>query len=273
MQTNKIVIEAGRAELNYWRDLWVFRELFYILAWRDIKVRYKQTAIGAAWGIIRPLLTTIIFTLVFSRVAKLGSPQGIPYSILVFSGMLPWQFFSSALAESGNSLVGNSNLISKVYFPRMIIPVSSIMTSFVDFGISFCILIAMMVFYKFIPDPKIILLPLFILMALAAALGFGLFSTALNVRYRDFKYIIPFVIQIGLYITPVGFSSNLIPDEWRNLYSINPMVSIVDGFRWCILGEPLYVPGLMISSAVIIFFLWLGISYFRKTEKGFADEI
>ena len=273
MQTNRVIIEPGRGEKNYWKDLWLFRELFYILSWRDIKVRYKQTVIGAAWSIIRPLLTTIIFTLVFSRVAKLDAPNGAPYAIMVFAGMLPWQFFANALGEASNSLVGNANLVSKVYFPRMIIPASSIITSLVDFGISFLLLVAMMLFYQYVPDIKIVLLPVFILMALMAAFGVGLYITALNVKYRDFRYIIPFIVQIGLYVSPVGFSSSVIPEKWRLWYSINPMVGVVDGFRWCILGEPLYYPGFIISILVISIFLWIGVVYFRKTEKSFADNI
>ena len=270
---SRIIIEPGRAEKNYWRDLWLFRELFYILSWRDIKVRYKQTVIGAAWSIIRPLLTTIIFTIVFSRVAKLNAPVGVPYALLVFAGMLPWQFFANALAEASNSLIGNSNLISKVYFPRMIIPASAVITSLVDFAISFFLMILMMIYYQYMPDIKMVLLPAFVVMALLAAFGTGLYITALNVKYRDFRYIIPFVIQIGLYVTPVGFSSSVVPQQWRLLYSFNPMVGVVDGFRWSILGEPMYWPGFFVSVFVIVFFLFVGIAYFRKTEKSFADNI
>ncbi|MBS1980344.1 MAG: ABC transporter permease [Bacteroidetes bacterium] len=273
MKSDRIIIEAGRTEKNYWRDLWHFRELFYILSWRDIKVRYKQTVIGAAWSIVRPLLTTIIFTIVFSRVAKLGSPPGVPYAIMVFCGMLPWQFFANAMSEASNSLIGNANLVSKVYFPRMIIPASSIITSLVDFGISFLLLLCMMVFYQYVPDVKIFLLPLFVVMAFLAAFGVGVYLTALNVRYRDFRYIIPFIVQFGMYVTPVGFSSDVVPAKWRLVYSLNPMVGVVDGFRWCIIGQPIYIPGFLISIAVIVVFLYLGISYFRKTEKSFADNI
>ncbi len=273
MSLNRITIEPGRSEKNYWRDLWLFRELFYILSWRDIKVRYKQTVVGGLWSIIRPLLTTIIFTLVFSRVAKLGAPTGVPYAIMVFAGMLPWQFFANALSEASNSLIGNSNLISKVYFPRMIIPASSIITSLVDFAISFCLLVGMMLLYHFTPSIKIILLPVFIGLALLTAFGVGLYVTALNVRYRDFRYIVPFIVQIGLYITPVGFSSSVVPEKWRLLYSLNPMVGVVDGFRWCIINEPIYWPGLLASILIMIFFLWAGIFYFRRTEKSFADNI
>ena len=273
MNSNRIIIEPGRTEKNYWRDLWLFRELFYILSWRDIKVRYKQTVIGAAWSILRPLLTTLIFTVVFIRVAKLGGPPGVPYTILFFTGMLPWQFFANALFEASNSLIGNTNLISKVYFPRLIIPASSIITSLVDLAISFAILLAMMVYYQFVPDIKILLLPIYIILSMLAALGIGLYITALNVKYRDFRYIIPFVIQIGMYVTPVGFTSNVVPVEWRLWYSINPMVGVVDGFRWCLLGEPMYLPGQILSISIIVGFLILGIWYFRNTEKSFADNI
>lgn len=269
-----IEIEAGKAEKNYWKDIWLFRELFYILAWRDIKVRYKQTVLGLSWSIIRPLLTTIIFTVVFNRVAKMSAPPGVPYAILVMSGMLPWQFFANALSESSNSLIGNANLISKIYFPRLIIPASSIVTSLVDFLITIGLLFLMMAYYQFLPDLKIVFLPLFLLLALVVSLGVGLYMTALNVKYRDFRYIIPFVIQIGIYLTPVGFSSSEVPAKWRLLYSLNPMVAVVDGFRWCIIGkEELYMPGLFTSSVIALLLLCLGIWYFRKTEKSFADNI
>lgn len=274
MPPNKIIIENGRAERNYWRDLWAFRELFYILSWRDIKVRYKQTVLGAAWSILRPLLTTIIFTIVFNRVAKLQAPGATPYAILVLSGMLPWQFFSTAIGDASNSLIGNTNLISKVYFPRLIIPASSIMTSLVDFGITFLILLVMMGYYQYTPDVRILFLPFFVLLAFIAALGLGLYVTALNVKYRDFRYVIPFAIQIGLYISPVGWSSSIVPEKWRLLYSLNPVVGVIDGFRWCIMGgNELYLPGFLLSVLVTFFFLYLGVWYFRKTEKTFADNI
>lgn len=271
--SQEIVIEAGRSERNYWKDIWRYRELFYILSWRDIKVRYKQTVIGAAWSIVRPVLTTIIFTIVFSRVAKLGYAGAAPYALMVYAGMLPWQFFSNALTEASNSLIGNTNLISKVYFPRLIVPASSVITSMVDFAISFGILLVMLVIYQFLPPWQIIILPFFIVLSFLAAFGTGLYITALNVKYRDFRYIIPFIVQFGLYITPVGFASSNIPIKWRLLYSLNPMVGIIDGFRWCILGDEMYWPGFLVSVAVILFFLWLGIWYFRRTEKSFADNI
>jgi lipopolysaccharide transport system permease protein len=274
LQNAELVIEAGKNEKNYWLDLWRYRELFYILTWRDIKVRYKQTVIGAAWSIIRPVLTMIVFTVIFSKVAKLPTEGNAPYAIMVFAAMLPWQFFSNSLSESSNSLVGNANLISKIYFPRLIIPASSVITSFVDFLISFGILILMMIGYRYMPDWKIILLPLFLVLSFLSAFGVGLLLTALNVKYRDFRYIIPFIVQFGLYISPVGFSSSIVPQKWRMLYSLNPMVGVIDGFRWCILGENnIYIPGFLLSTGITLLFLALGLWYFRKTEKKFADHI
>lgn len=270
----ELIIEAGRTEKNYWRDLWLFRELFYILSWRDIKVRYKQTVFGAAWSIIRPLLTMIIFTIIFGRVAKLPTEGSAPYAIMVYAAMLPWQFFANALAEASNSLIGNSNLITKIYFPRMIIPASSVIVSLVDFAISFVLMLLLMAWYRFLPPPQILLLPVFILMAFLASFGIGLYITALNVKYRDFRYVIPFIVQFGLYVSPVGFSSSVVPAKWRLLYSLNPMVGIIDAFRWCILGEQkMDWENFLVSLAVILFFLWFGIRYFRKTEKSFADNI
>ncbi|MEO6670912.1 MAG: ABC transporter permease [Ferruginibacter sp.] len=268
-----LIIAPGRAGKNYWQDLWRFRELFYILSWRDIKVRYKQTVIGAAWSIIRPLLTTIIFTVVFQRIAKLDSPPGVPYALMVFAGMLPWQFFSNALSESSSSLIGNANLITKVYFPRMIIPASSVITSLVDFAISFVILLGFCVWYGFLPSWHIIFLPLFILLSFTCAFGIGLYLTAVNVKYRDFRYIIPFIVQFGLYISPVGFSSANIDEKYKILYSLNPMVGIIDGFRWCILGDSMHWQSFLVSVFITLLFLWLGIYYFRRMEKTFADNI
>ena len=272
---SQIIIEAGRAEKNYWRDLWRYRELFQVLAWRDISVRYKQTIIGVAWAVIRPFLTMVVFTVIFGKVAKLPSEGTAPYALLVFAGMLPWTFFSTALAEASNSLIGNANLISKVYFPRLIVPTATVVVALVDFLISFTVLAAMMVWYQFLPGWQILLLPVFILIAFLASLGPGLWITALNVKYRDFRYIIPFLVQFGLYVSPVGFSSSVVPEQWRLLYSLNPMVGVIDGFRWCILrGEsPIYWPGFYLSLAVTAFFLWLGIRQFRKMEKTFADLI
>src|SRR5437867_4959798 len=251
-----IVIEAGRTENNYWTDLWRYRELFLILAWRDISVRYKQTIIGVAWAIIRPFLTMVVFTVIFGRIAGLPS-SGTPYALLVFAAMLPWSLFSTALGEASNSLIGNERLISKVYFPRLIIPTATVVTAFVDFLISFVILLGLMVYYRVAPNWSILLLPLFIVMALLASLGPGLWITALNVKYRDFRYVIPFLVQFGLYVSPVGFSSDVIPPKWRPIYSLNPIVGVIDGFRWCILGRasPLHWPSFAVSIALVGFFL------------------
>ena len=270
-----LIIDPGRSEKNYWTDLWRYRELFLILAWRDISVRYKQTIIGILWAIIRPFLTMVVFTVIFGRIAKLPSDGSTSYALLVFAAMLPWSLFSNALSESSNSLISNANLIGKVYFPRLIIPAATLVTAFIDFLISFIILIGMMLYYQFAPSWPILFLPAFILLALLASLGPGLWITALNVKYRDFRYIIPFVVQFGLYVSPVGFSSNIVPEQWRLLYNLNPMVGVIDGFRWCILGgdSPIYMPGFLLSLAIIAFFLWLGVSRFRKMEKTFADLI
>jgi lipopolysaccharide transport system permease protein len=270
-----LIIEPGRTEKNYWTDLWRYRELFLILAWRDIAVRYKQTIIGVAWALIRPFLTMVVFTVIFGKVAKLPSEGGAPYSLMVFAAMLPWSLFSTSLSEASNSLIGNEKLISKVYFPRLIIPTATVVTAFVDFLISFGMLLALMVYYQFAPGWNLALLPLFMLLALLTSLGPGLWITALNVKYRDFRYVIPFLVQFGLYVSPVGFSSSVIPEKWRLLYSLNPMVGVIDGFRWCILGgeRAIYWPGFLLSLAIVSFFLWLGISRFRKMEKSFADII
>jgi len=270
-----LVIEPGRAEKNYWSDLWRYRELFIVLAWRDISVRYKQTIIGVLWAIIRPVLAMGVFTLVFSRIAKLPSDGSAPYALMVFAAMLPWSLFSNALSESSGSLINNASLIGKIYFPRLIIPTAALLTAFVDFLISFIILIGMMAYYQFAPGWRMLLLPAFTVLALMASLGPGLWITALNVKYRDFRYIIPFVVQFGLYVSPVGFSSNNVPEHWRLIFSLNPMVGVIDGFRWCILGgnSPLYVPGFLLGIAIIAFFLYLGLSRFRKMEKKFADLI
>lgn len=268
-----LVIEAGRSDRQYWKDLWRYRELFYFLAWRDILVRYKQTTIGFAWALIRPLLTMIVFTLVFSKLAKL--PSDVPYPILVFAALLPWQFFANAFTEAGNSLISNANMISKVYFPRLVVPISAVIVSFVDFLISGVILVGLMAWYGFSPDWRILTLPLFILVAIAAAVGAGLWIAALNVKYRDFRYIVPFVVQLGLYVSPVGFSSAIVPEQWRLLYSLNPMVGVIDGFRWAILGgnTQIYWPGFLLSLGLVSLLLITGIVYFRKTEKSFADVI
>ncbi|MEI7816631.1 MAG: ABC transporter permease [Desulfuromonadales bacterium] len=271
----RLVIEAGRTERHYWADLWRYRELFYFLAWRDILVRYKQTAVGVAWALVRPLLTMIVFTLIFGKLGKFPSEGAAPYSIMVFAAMLPWQFFANSLSEASNSLIGNSNLISKVYFPRLIIPTSSVITSFVDFLISGLIMIGLMAWYQYVPSWRIFTLPFFIAIAFAAAMGIGLWLTALNVKYRDFRYIVPFIVQFGLYVSPVGFSSSVVPVKWRLLYSLNPMVGVIDGFRWAILGGDVRIfwPGFFLSNGLVLLFLLTGIWYFRRTEKTFADVI
>lgn len=268
-------IEAGRTEAQYWKDIWRYRELFYFLAWRDILVRYKQTFIGIAWALIRPFLTMIVFSIVFGKIAQLPSDGEAPYPILVFAAMLPWQFFASALSECSNSLITNANLISKVYFPRLVVPTSAVIVSFVDFLISGIILLGLMAWYDYVPSWRIIALPIFTGIAFAAAMGGGLWLAALNVQYRDFRYIVPFIVQFGLYISPVGFSSNVVPQQWRLLYSINPMVGVIDGFRWSILGEnaALYWPGFILSLLLVSAFLISGIAYFRQMERIFADVI
>jgi lipopolysaccharide transport system permease protein len=270
----ELVIEAGRTERQYWKDLWRYRELFYFLAWRDILVRYKQTAIGIVWALIRPFLTMVVFTVVFGTLAKLPS-EGAPYPILVFAAMLPWQFFANALSECSNSLITNANLISKVYFPRLIVPSSAVIVSFVDFMISGMILLGLMAWYNFVPSWRILTLPIFILIAFAAAMGGGLWLAALNVEYRDFRYIVPFIVQFGLYISPVGFSSSIVPQQWRLLYSLNPMVGVIDGFRWAILGGEsiIYLPGFILSTGIVVLLLISAIWYFRKMERTFADVI
>lgn len=276
MQT---ILEAGRAEKNYWRDLWRYRELFQVLAWRDLSVRYKQTVIGVAWAVVRPVLTMLVFTFVFGTVANLKSHGTAPYALMVFAGLLPWQFFSTALTDSSNSLTTNANLISKVYFPRLIVPTATIVVAFVDFAISFVLLLGMMIIYQFVPPWQIIFIPVFVALCFLTSLGPGLWITSLNVKYRDFRYVIPFIIQFGLYLTPVGFTKDVIlakiPENLHFVYNMNPMVGVIDGFRWCILGgpPPFLEPAFLIGIGVTIFLLWLGIRQFRKMEKTFADLI
>jgi lipopolysaccharide transport system permease protein len=273
---HQIIIEPGRTEKNYWKDLWRFRELFYILSWRDVKVKYKQTALGVIWSVLRPLLVMIIFTVVFNRFAKLSADIDAPYALFVFTAMLPWQFFSSALTECSNSLVANTNLITKVYFPRLIVPASAVIASFVDFLISLVLLFILLIYYQFLPPIQILLLPVFLLLSFLTSFSIGLYLTALNVKYRDFRYIIPFIVQFGLYVSPVGFSSSIVPQKYRLLFDLNPMVGVIDGFRWCILGGSLNTDSkisISISIGLSIVMLIIAIRYFRSTEKTFADII
>jgi lipopolysaccharide transport system permease protein len=272
LATGEVIIECGRSEKNYWRDLWRYRELYQVLTWRDCAVRYKQTVLGVGWAVIRPVLAMLIFTVIFGRIAKLPS-DGAPYSLMVFAGMLPWTFFATGLSEASNSLIANTALVSKVYFPRIIMPTATITAAFVDFFIGLFILAIMMTWYQVVPSWRILLLPVFVLLAFLAALGPSLWVTAVNVKYRDFRYVIPFLVQFGLYVSPVGFTSSVVPHKWRLLYSLNPLVGIIDAFRWCVLRSSTDWSGVGISVAVVVVLLWLGIRQFRKLEKSFADLI
>ena len=269
-----LIIEPGRGIRHYWRDIWQYRELFFFLAWRDILVRYKQTTIGIAWSVIRPVLTMLVFTIVFGKLAKLPS-NGVPYPIMVYAAMLPWQFFANSLTESSNSLIDNANLLTKVYFPRLIVPAGSVIVGLVDFFISLVILFGIMAWYQFIPDVRMLLLPFFLVLAFIASFGAGLWLSALNVKYRDFRYVVPFLVQFGLYISPVGFASSIVPEKWRLLYFLNPMVGVIDGFRWAILGDafPVYWPGLLLSATLTVLMFIGGLFYFRNMERSFADVI
>ncbi len=272
--TQETFIGAGQTARGYWRDLWRYRELFQVLAWRDVSVRYKQTVIGVAWAVIRPLLTMMIFTVIFEKVAHLPSEGSAPYALLVLAGMLPWQFFSTAVTDASNSLVANSNLVTKVYFPRTIMPASALIVALVDMAISLIIVVALMIWYRHLPGWNVWVLPAYFLMAVVAGLGPSLWLSALNVKYRDFRYVVPFIVQFGLYVSPVGFSSTVVPEAWRPLFYLNPMAAVIDGFRWCMLGgNNLYWPGQLIGITVASLMLAGGLRYFRSVEKGFADVI
>jgi lipopolysaccharide transport system permease protein len=275
VSTNALVLEAGRADRHYWRDLWRYRELFAVLAWRDVAVRYKQTVIGLAWALLQPLATLVVFTFIFGRLAKMPHEHPAPYALMVFAGLLPWQLFSSSVLAASNSLIGNASLISKVYFPRLIVPAAASVVCLVDFTISLLLLALLMAVFQYAPGWQILTLPFFALMAVLASLGPGLWITSMSVKYRDFRIVVPFLVQMGLYVSPVGFSSAVVPEQWRLLYSLNPMVGVIDGFRWAILGGPsqIYWPGFALSWLLIGALLWLGIRKFRKTEKSFADLI
>ena len=272
MKEYSLTIEAGKLKSRYFKDLWLYRELFLFLAWRDILVRYKQTAIGIAWAVIRPLLTMIIFVIIFGRVAGLPS-EGVPYTLMVFSAMIPWMFFSNTIADGANSLINNERLISKVYFPRLVIPATSMAVSLVDTIIATAILPILLVYFRFIPSPWIFSIPLLTLPAIAAGLGIAFFLSALNVKYRDFRHAVPFMLQIGLYISPVGFSSSVIPSTWHWLYAINPMTGVIDAWRWAILGSHINWLSFAMSSSVAALMFTIGIIVFRNTEREFADFI
>lgn len=274
MIEHDVVIEAGKTGRNYWRDLWRYRELLYFLSWRDLLVRYKQTAIGVAWALTQPLFTMIVFTVVFGHVANLPS-GGVPYPVLVFTAVLPWQFFATGLAETTSSLVGNANLLSKVYFPRILVPASTVLVCFVDFLIASSILIALFVWYGVLPDWRIVALPGFILLALMSVFALGLWLAILNVKYRDFRYVVPFIVQLGLFVSPVGFSSRVVPEAWQPVYALNPMVEVIEGFRWCLLRGDGYLTAtnVAVSVALLVLLLAGGIRYFRRTEKTFADVL
>lgn len=273
-EVQELIIESGRTERQYWRDLWRYRELFYFLAWRDILVRYKQTVIGVAWSFVRPILTMLIFTFLFKRVAKVPE-DGVPYQLTAFVGILAWNFFAAALQDSGNSLISNANLVSKVYFPRLVVPAATVITSFVDFLIAASLMGVMMLWFGFAPSSRIILLPFFLALAMAAAVGCGLWVSALMVKFRDVRFIVPFVVQFGLYVSPVGFKTSMVPEEYRLLFSLNPVTGVIDGFRWCILGSsnPIDPTGMALSIGTIVMLLVSGVWYFRKTERSFADVI
>jgi len=270
-----VILESGRRERHYWLDLWRYRELFMVLAWRDLAVRYKQTVIGILWAFIRPVLAVLVFTIIFGHIAKLPSVGTVPYALLVFVGMLPWNFFANSLTDAANSLINSAQLISKTYFPRLIVPGATLVVASVDFLINCCILVGMMAWYQFLPSWQVLFLPLFMALGAIASFGPALWISTLNVKYRDFRFITPFLVQFGLYISPVGFSSSIIPEQWRLLYSLNPMVGVIDGFRWCLLGgqSPLYWPGLALGCCIVGIFLWVGINRFRALEKSFADLI
>jgi len=272
---SQLIIEAGRSESQYWRDLWRYRELFYVLAWRDIAVRYRQTVIGVTWALLQPLLNSIVLTVIFYKIAGMSSIPGVPSFLLVYVGNMPWQFFTGSLTGASQSVVANAQLISKVYFPRLIIPAGASVTALADFAISFFLLLAIMAWYHFWPTWRMLLLPMWVLVAFAASLGPGLLITALNVRYRDFRFVIPFIVQIGYFVSPVGYLTTKVPEQWRLLYSLNPMVGVIDGFRWSILGDKahLYWPGLFTSLGVTGLLMWFGIRYFRHLERSFADTI
>jgi lipopolysaccharide transport system permease protein len=274
VESTVVVLEAGRAHKHYWRDVLSYTDLFFMLAQRDLAVRYKQTTIGILWAVLRPVLTMLVFTFVFGRIAKLPS-DGVPYALLVFSGMIPWFFFSSSVSESSSSLITNANLLSKVYFPRILVPASTILVAAVDLLIGMVLLILTMLFFNIWPSWRMLTIPIFLTTAFSAALGLGLWFSALNVRYRDFQFVVPFLLQFGLYLSPVGFSSSVVPENWALVYALNPMVGVIEGFRWAILGEnfSLRWEVQLISALFSTFLLASGIAFFRRFERDMADII
>jgi lipopolysaccharide transport system permease protein len=276
MKTHEVLIEPGRAERHYWSDLWRNRELLYILSMRDVSVRYKQTALGTAWGLIRPLTTMLIMVFVFSKIAKLPADPGVPYPLMVLGGITVWTFFSTAFTQISNSVTLNSNLVTKVYFPRLIMPISSVAVSFLDFLVSLGLFILLAIWYRFMPDWHLILVPVFVVLAALAAFAFGLFFAVINVRFRDIGQLIPFIVQVGFYACPIAYSSRLVSGEsWYPLYILNPLVGIIDGFRWALLGEKAYFnPDSLIASVIIVgICLSLSLYFFRKRENTFVDDI
>jgi lipopolysaccharide transport system permease protein len=273
LRDTALVIEPGRIEAQYWRDLWHYRELLAFLAWRDVLVRYKQTLLGAAWAVARPLVTILVFTLVFGRLARMPS-GGVPYPLLVLAGVIPWQFFATALTDASSSLLANTSLVTKVYFPRLLAPTSAAVVALVDAAVATGLLALLMLYYGQVPSARLAALPLFALIVMAAALGSGYWLAALNVRFRDVRHLVPFLVQVGLYISPVGFASAAVPERWRLLYALNPLVGVIDGFRFCLLpGAPLHAPSVALSAALSGALLFTGILYFRRTERTFADVI
>ena len=269
---NEVVIRQGIGERHYWRDLWAKRELIYFLAWRDVIVKYKQTMVGILWVLIRPIFTLMVFTLVFGRIAALPS-SNVPYPLLVFSGLMPWLFFAAAVTEVSSSIQSNAALVGKIYFPRLIITISVLMVCLVDYAVSCLLIVVVALWTGYPPDWRILYLPVLTLWVAALAYGLGLCGAALNVRYRDFRHLIPFALQLGVYVSPVGYSANLVPGKWRWVYSLNPMTGIIDGFRWAILGErfDVYIPGMIFSIVATVVILLVGLYWFRHVERQFVD--
>ena len=269
-----VIITPNPSEVHYWRDFWRSRELLKVMVWRDVIVRYKQTAMGVSWALIRPLATMLVFTFVFGKLANLPS-NGAPYALLVFAGLLPWLFFSATFSDASNSVIGNANIVSKVYFPRLIIPVSAVAVGLVDFGLALLVYLTMSFVYGHPPGLNVLLLPLFLAQLCLLILACGLWVSALGVKYRDFRHLLPIVLQLGAYLSPVGFASSVVSERWYLLYSLNPMVGLIDGFRWCLLGDaqPLRWTSLGLSLAITLLLLLPGVRFFRRSENHFADAL